>query len=130
MKNKAFTLIELLIVLAIIGILSTISLFAISGVRESARDAKRKADLETIRQALEMYKADIGNYPQSPPNLSTYLQQIPTDPITGNLYAYTVSANPAYTYTLCSTLEEVPSSYDNSSCGSCGSTCYYKVTNP
>lgn len=64
MKSKGFTLIELLVVIAIIGILSTVILSSLSSSRERARDAKRKADLNTIRTALTMYYLDYGNYPQ------------------------------------------------------------------
>jgi prepilin-type N-terminal cleavage/methylation domain-containing protein len=62
-SKKAFTLIELLVVLAIIVILISASLIGLSGSKESARDAKRKADLEAIRGALEIYKADSNVYP-------------------------------------------------------------------
>lgn len=56
-------MIELLVVIVIIGILTTISLFALAGSRETSRDARRKADLESIRIALELYKSDNGVYP-------------------------------------------------------------------
>ena len=62
---KAFTLIELLVVISIIGILIAISIFGLSGARESARDARRKSDLELIRSGLELYKADCNTYPGS-----------------------------------------------------------------
>ena len=61
-RKKGFTLIELLIVIAIIGILMSLSLFGIQGARKSSRDAKRKTDLESIRTALELFKADNGSY--------------------------------------------------------------------
>lgn len=61
--KKGFTLIELMIAIAIIGVLATIGFTAFQGTRKSARDAKRKADMEAIRSALEMYKADKGCYP-------------------------------------------------------------------
>ena|SRR4030043_261798 len=61
--RSGFTLIELLVVIAIIVILISASLIGISGSRETARDAKRKADLEAIRGALEIYKSDANQYP-------------------------------------------------------------------
>ena len=60
---KGFTLIELLVVVSIIGILIALSIFGLQGARESSRDARRKADLETIRSGLEIYKADCNDYP-------------------------------------------------------------------
>jgi prepilin-type N-terminal cleavage/methylation domain-containing protein len=61
--KNGFTLIELLIVIAIIGLLSSIILTSVVSAREKAR---RTAALETIRQlqkALEMYATDTGYYP-------------------------------------------------------------------
>ncbi|PIT96248.1 hypothetical protein COT94_01415, partial [Candidatus Falkowbacteria bacterium CG10_big_fil_rev_8_21_14_0_10_37_14] len=54
----AFTLIELLIVIAIIGVLATLATVAVSSARGRARDAKRVSDLKQISTALEMYYAD------------------------------------------------------------------------
>ena len=138
--RKAFTMIELLVVMAIIAILASMSIFALQGARESRRDATRKANLEAIRSALELYRADCGQYPTSLPsagspltgscpNTITYLDSMPGDPIAGNDYAYSPSGSPAYSYTLCAAIES--SSTPVSGCGSCGaSTCTYKVTNP
>lgn len=61
--KKGFTMIELLVVISIIGLLAAILLVAYQGARKTARDGKRKADVEMIRSALEMYKADKGYYP-------------------------------------------------------------------
>ena len=62
-KLSGFTLVELLVVIAIIVILISVSLVGLTGSRETARDAKRKADLEAIRSALELYKSDNNKYP-------------------------------------------------------------------
>lgn len=64
MKNKlGFTLIEVLIVISIIGVLSTLTLLGTSGFRASGRDAKRITDLRQISNAMELYYAKMGSYP-------------------------------------------------------------------
>lgn len=60
---RAFTLIELLIVIAIIAILATIVLVNVSGVKTKARDAVRMADIDQVSKSLQMYELDHGGYP-------------------------------------------------------------------
>lgn len=63
-KHKSgFTMIELLVVATIIIVLSAVGLVSYRKAGESSRNAKRKADLEIVRQALVLYKADNGYYP-------------------------------------------------------------------
>jgi prepilin-type N-terminal cleavage/methylation domain-containing protein len=62
---RAFTLIELLTVISIIAILSAISLNVIKGVNERAAVGQAKAELAALSQALEMYKLQYGDYPQT-----------------------------------------------------------------
>ena len=144
--KKGFTLIELLIVIAIIGILVGLSVFGLQGARESARDARRKSDLEQIRTAVETYRADCNTYPltiPAPPNPLTgsglslncpvtnvYTSAIPQDPIAGRSYLY---ASDGITYEICASLEGSTTA-PPVTCGTssvCGSAnCNYKVTNP
>jgi general secretion pathway protein G len=139
LNGAGFTLIELLIVMSIIGILAAISIFGISGARESARDGRRKSDLEAVRSAIEIYKADCDQYPPSVTGgsvltasctgpLNTYMERVPEDPLGGS-YFY---SSPGTTYILCSTLEDPPSpANDTTGCGSCaGGPCEYRVINP
>ncbi len=131
--HKGFTLIELLVVISIIGILISLSLFGIQGARKSSRDAKRKSDLEALRSALEMYKADKGSYPPRLGDLKSnnYIGDVPDDPLSGSsdrTYSYKIGS-PAVTYTLCAALENQSGNVNG--CNSCGSvSCNYKVTNP
>lgn len=65
MKNlskKGFTLVELLVVISIIGLLSTIAVVSLGSARTKARDAKRIADVKQISTSLEQYYADVGSY--------------------------------------------------------------------
>jgi general secretion pathway protein G len=140
--KKGFTLIELLVVISIIGILIGLSVFGLQGARQSSRDAKRKSDLQSIRSGLEIYKADCDGYPTTlgttligsgtPASCltnNTYILSVPKDPLDpASTYAYKSDGT---TYTLCATLEQAPSpAMDVTGCGSCTTTCNYKVTNP
>lgn len=140
---QAFTLIELLVTIAIIGVLSTLSLVAVNSVRESGRDAKRKTDIETIRAALELYKADAGVYPAALPAVGAsltsidgtkvYLSVVPDDPSTGRDYLYTVSSGK---YFLCAALEggtgDVNCAAGTGTAASCGIgiNCNYETSSP
>jgi prepilin-type N-terminal cleavage/methylation domain-containing protein len=64
-NQKGFTLIELMVVISIIGTLSTIALTSLNGARAKARDARRFSDMEQIRTALEVYRAMNGHYPDN-----------------------------------------------------------------
>lgn len=127
LKSKGFTLVELLVVMTIIAILAGLGLVSYQGARKSARDGKRKADLEQIRSALEMYRADNGTYPADLSGTFLTYITLPTDPLSGRLYPYTFVSG---AYTLCAALETVSTA--ETGCGSCGTgyTCSYKVTNP
>ena len=69
MKQKGFTLVELLVAIGIIGILSSIAVVSVSNVRAKARDAKRVADVKQVQTALESYMNDKGEYPAFQGNL-------------------------------------------------------------
>jgi len=142
-KKSGFTLIELLVVISIIGILLGLSIFGLQGARQSSRDARRKADLEQIRSGLEIYKADCDSYPTSLASplegtedtgsclkANTYIASVPKDPMDPTSeYAY---LSDGITYTLCASLEQVPSPTmaPTPACGSCTTTCNYRVINP
>ncbi|MDH4330281.1 MAG: type II secretion system GspH family protein [Candidatus Moranbacteria bacterium] len=64
-KQKGFTLIELLIVIAIVGILSSVVLVALGNARLKAQDAKRISEIRSIETALEEYYTSNGQYPAS-----------------------------------------------------------------
>jgi type II secretion system protein G len=87
---RGFSLVELLVVVAIIGVLTAIVMTSLSGAKQKARDSKRAADLKSIQLALSLYYADNGMYPKniygtgaSAPDSGlapTYLPTVPKDP--------------------------------------------------
>ncbi len=66
--DSGFTLLELIVVMAIIGILAMLAVGNFQSSRIKANDARRKSDLKQIQAALEQYHADFGNYPGSASN--------------------------------------------------------------
>lgn len=121
MNKKGFTLIELLIVVAIIGLLSTLAVVALGSARVKARDSKRLADLKQLQTALELYYTDQNAYPPGSSIAlgttnyaclnatgftttgctSPYMGAVPTDP-QGGTYTYTAATS---SYSVTATLE-------------------------
>jgi prepilin-type N-terminal cleavage/methylation domain-containing protein len=90
-KEKGFTLIEIVLVLAIAGLLLVIVFLAVSGAQRSRRDSQRKNDLSRLSAQIENYASNTnGSYPA---NLSiaaftpTYLPSNFKDPSSGAAYA-------------------------------------------
>lgn len=102
-NQKGFTLVELLVVITIIGILATLLIANFSSSRARARDARRKADLQSLKTALQLYYNDRQVFPGDSGseingcgangdlpcswgssfsgNGEEYIRQIPTDPL-------------------------------------------------
>jgi len=84
-SERGFTLLELIIVVAMIGILATIAMPALKDMPRRAKEAVLKTNLHTIRESLDMFYGDKGRYPGSLEELvPRYLRQIPFDPFTGS----------------------------------------------
>lgn len=84
-KHEAgFTLMELMIVMAIISVLATLAVPSFIGAIKSAREAVLKEDLHVMRAAIDSYTMDKQKAPQSLDDLvqDGYLRSIPEDPMT------------------------------------------------
>ena len=131
-NERGFTLIELLIVIVIISILAGLGAANYIQTRKRGNDGKRAADLNNLRNALEMYYADNHAYPdatgvwEGASSLDTalvsgsevYTRQIPSDPTGDYAYRYYGYGNGSC-YCL-SAQVEVSSNVQNM--GDCGTT--------
>lgn len=72
-NQKGFTLIELVVVIAILGILAAIAIPRLGSFREKAKEAAEKSDIRIIESAIQMYYAEEGTYPVNINQLTDYL---------------------------------------------------------
>lgn len=79
-KIKGFTLIELMVVMAILGVLVTIAVVSFRSSQGRGRDAQRKSDLKQIGNALELFYSDYDKYPS---DVGGIIQGCPYNPGTG-----------------------------------------------
>jgi general secretion pathway protein G len=96
-RPSGFTIIELLVVLALISILATMGMAQYRQSVMHAREAVLKTDLFDLRDALDQYYADKGQYPATLDALVAdgYLRRIPIDPITNAADTWqTVASDP------------------------------------
>ena len=134
--QNAFTLIELMIVIAILGILAAMISGNFITSLKKGRDARRKGDLEQISRGLEMYYEDQKVYPTAVPGkniLATqiidsgskkiYMENVPTDPSTGNNYSY-ISDGTTYQLYACLENNQQILPYITSSSMTCTTQCY------
>jgi prepilin-type N-terminal cleavage/methylation domain-containing protein len=102
-RSRGFTLVEILVVIAIVATLSTIVISNMSGSRKKSNDTQRKSDIAEIQLALRLYKDATGSYPSGYDTgttvgtggsfdslLSPYLPTVPKDPLN--------AADPTFTY--------------------------------
>ncbi len=83
-REAGFTLMELMIVMMIIGILTTLAIPSFKAAIKAAQEAVLKEDLRVMRSAIDSYTMDKQKAPQSLDDLvqEGYLKAIPEDPMT------------------------------------------------
>lgn len=148
-KINGFTLIEVMIVIAILGVLAAMITGNFLTSLKKGRDARRKGDLGQIQQALEMFYEDKKVYPTPPfpfggkfcqtaacaSGEKIYMQKVPSDPRGQNNYLYTSQGT---YYRLYSCLENEfdqgegvnQLGYSGTDCGPCQSNnlCKYAIS--
>lgn len=91
-RAGAFTLIELIVVLAIIATLLTLAVPRYFSSLDRSKEAVLKENLYQVRDAIGKYYADKGKYPESLEALVTerYLRKLPMDPITDSAATWVI----------------------------------------
>lgn len=120
-KSKAFTIVEILIVIVIIGILASLTTASVIKLRSKAQDTKRLVDIRQIQHALDRYASDNGGFYPTPEAFTfggslvsknghtVYMESIPHNPLPQtegdcpNIdYQYLLGVNSrSYTLTYC-----------------------------
>jgi len=83
-REKGFTLVELVVVMTIIAILAGAIALQISNRVQDAKRARAKHDIENMKTALELYKADNGDYPTTQQGLAALVQKPSSPPLPAN----------------------------------------------
>ena len=124
-RSRGFTLIEMLIVIVVIAVLASIVVPRLFGAGRKAKEAKLRAELHNLRNAIQAFYGDHGVYPTqlshltatTNPDTSTYkgewngpyIKEIPKDPMTGSTnWNYTSSTGEIHSSATGSTLDGTP----------------------
>ena len=91
-RRRGFTLIELLVVMSIIGVLLTIAVPRYFRTVQRSKETVLRRDLSVIRESIDKYYADIGQYPDDLPALvdKHYIRSVPVDPFTKSAESWLV----------------------------------------
>lgn len=95
-SSRGFTLIELIVVMAIVALLASIAAPRYFNSLKKSRETALLQSLTTMRDAIDQYAADKGRYPESLQELAAarYIRGIPEDPLTGSRDSWVELAPP------------------------------------
>jgi general secretion pathway protein G len=95
MRRRGFTLIELLVVMTIIGVLLTIAVPRYFKTVERSKETVLKHDLSVVRESIDKFYADLGQYPEALPVLveKHYIRSVPVDPFTKSAETWVLVAS-------------------------------------
>lgn len=85
-SGAGFSLIEVMVVIAIVALLSSVALIALTSARQKARDVRRLSDMTQMNTGLELYFATNKGYPSSPTGIPTplvpnFTSRLPSAPL-------------------------------------------------
>ena len=83
-RQRGFTLIEIMVVIAILGILAALIVPKIMSRPDEARRVAAKQDIGSIKQALDLYRLDNSRYPTQDQGLQALISKPTTDPVPNN----------------------------------------------
>ena len=91
-RRRGFTLIELLVVMAIIGVLLTLAVPRYFRTVQRSKETVLRRDLATMRESIDRYYGDLGQYPDALPALvdKHYIRSVPVDPFTKSAESWLV----------------------------------------
>jgi len=92
-NSSGFTLVELIMVMAIVGVLASLATSTLGEVRNKTRNARGVSEIRNIEKDIFAYASEKGNYPASLTDIGKADQLDPW----GNPYVYSVSPNRTYT---------------------------------
>ena len=87
-RQRGFTLIELMVVLAIIGVLAALIVPNVLGRADDARITAARTDVGNLMQALKLYKLDNQRFPTAAQGLNALIAKPSTEPVPGNWKPY------------------------------------------
>ena len=95
-RPRGFTLIELLVVMSAIATLLTIAVPRYFQHLDRAREASLRESLAVMRDAIDKFRGDTGNYPETLDELvdKRYLRRVPPDPLTDSRTTWVLVAPP------------------------------------